>query len=50
MFQQLCKDARSLPTDDRTTDQKRSDALLDRLRGTKRDWTSAPSSPSPWKP
>ncbi|GAA3437044.1 DUF222 domain-containing protein [Kutzneria kofuensis] len=38
VFQQLCKDAKALPTDDRTTDQKRSDALLDRLRGTKRDW------------
>ncbi|MBB5897488.1 DUF222 domain-containing protein [Kutzneria kofuensis] len=38
VFQQLCKDAKALPTDDRTTDQKRSDALLDRLRGTSRDW------------
>ncbi|GAA3440507.1 HNH endonuclease signature motif containing protein [Kutzneria kofuensis] len=38
VFQQLCKDAKALPADDRTTDQKRSDVLLDRLRGTTRDW------------
>ena len=38
LFQQICADAKSLPTDDRTTDQKRSDVLLDRLLGTRTNW------------
>jgi hypothetical protein len=38
LFQQLCADAKSLPKDDRTTDQKRSDVLLDRLLGNRDNW------------
>jgi len=38
LFQQICADAESLPKDDRTTDQKRSDVLLDRLLGTRTNW------------
>jgi hypothetical protein len=38
VFEQLCKDAKQLPADDRTTDQKRCDVLLDRLRGKSRDF------------
>jgi hypothetical protein len=38
LFQQICADAKSLPKDDRTTDQKRSDVLLDRLLGERTGW------------
>ncbi|MFC0548243.1 HNH endonuclease signature motif containing protein [Kutzneria chonburiensis] len=38
LFQQICVDAKSLPKDDRTTDQKRSDVLLDRLLGQRDNW------------
>jgi hypothetical protein len=37
LFQQICKDAKNLAKDDRTTDQKRSDVLLDRVLGKVRD-------------
>jgi hypothetical protein len=38
IHQQICKDAKALAKDDRTTDQKRCDVLLDRVLGAKRDW------------
>jgi hypothetical protein len=38
LFQQICADAKSLPKDERTTDQKRSDVLWDRLRGKHTNW------------
>ena len=38
LFQQICADATNLPTDDRTTDQKRCDVLMDRLLGTRDNW------------
>jgi hypothetical protein len=38
LFQQICADAKTLPKDDRTTDQKRSDVLLDRLLGNRDNW------------
>jgi Domain of unknown function (DUF222) len=38
LFQQICADVKALPKDDRTTDQKRSDVLLDRLVGNRTDW------------
>ena len=40
LFDQTRKDAKALPTDDRTTDQKRCDALLDRVLGDNRDWNA----------
>ncbi|EWM18196.1 HNH endonuclease [Kutzneria sp. 744] len=39
LFQQICADAKGLPKDDRTTDQKRSDVLMDRVLGKNRDFT-----------
>ncbi|MFC0541047.1 HNH endonuclease signature motif containing protein [Kutzneria chonburiensis] len=38
LFQQICADAKSLPKDERTTDEKRSDVLWDRLRGKHTNW------------
>ena len=37
IHEQVCADARTLPKDERTTDQKRCDVLLDRVMGTARD-------------
>ncbi|MEV6606290.1 DUF222 domain-containing protein [Kutzneria sp. NPDC051319] len=38
LFQQICADAKALPADDRTTDQKRSDVLMDRVLGNRQQW------------
>src|ERR1700742_1557909 len=38
IHEQVCRDAKNLPKDDRTTDQKRCDVLLDRVLGKTRDW------------
>ena len=38
IHQQICADAKRLPKDERTTDQKRCDVLLDRVMGASREW------------
>jgi 5-methylcytosine-specific restriction endonuclease McrA len=38
LFQQLCADAKGLPVDERTTDQKRCDVLMERVLGQRTEW------------
>ena len=38
LFQQVCADAKGLPADGRTTDQKRCDVLMERVLGQRKEW------------
>lgn len=38
LFQQVCADAKGLPADGRTTDQKRCDVLRERMLGQRKEW------------